>query len=88
MNLPHPPTHVVSLSPPDFTPLKLDYVEQIELGYMPMRDDFEREHDNNAETLISGLMVGAEDEELEKSLKLAQVNMYSHRLQERKERKR
>lgn len=75
------------LSPPNFTPLKLEHAEQLELGYLPMRDDFEREHDNSAEILVSGLMVGEEDEELEKSLKLAHVNMYSHKLLERKERK-
>lgn len=89
VNLPHPliAIHAVLLSPPNFTPLKLEHAEQLELGYLPMRDDFEREHDNSAETLVSGLMVGEEDEDLEKSLKLAHVNMYSQRLQERTDRK-
>lgn len=54
---------------------------------MPLRDDFEREHDNDAETLISGMTVGQEDEELEKKLKLAQIDMYSRRLKERQHKK-
>lgn len=68
--------------------MKLDHAEQLELGYMPLRDDFEKEHDNTAETLVSGLTLGAEDDELEKSLKLAHIDMYSRRLQEREKRKR
>ena len=32
----------VSFCPPNFTPVKLEHVEQLELGYMPLRDDFER----------------------------------------------
>ena len=55
---------------------------------MPLRDDFEKEHDNNAETLISGITVSPEDEELEKALKLAHVKMYTRRLKERERRKR
>ena len=58
------------------------------MGYLPLRDDFEKEYDNTAETLISGLMIGAEDEEVDSSLKLAHIDMYSRRLQERERRKR
>ena len=29
-------------SPPNYTPVKLEHIEQLELGYMPLRDDFER----------------------------------------------
>ncbi len=29
-------------SPQVFTPVKLEHTEQIELGYMPLRDDFEK----------------------------------------------
>lgn len=75
-----------SLSSPvasvDITP-----AEQQELGYMPCRDDYEREFDNEAESLISQLSVGGEEEELEVALKLAQVDMYSRRLRERMRRK-
>ena len=28
--------------PPSFTPVKLELTEQIELGYLPLRDDFDR----------------------------------------------
>ena len=55
---------------------------------MPLRDDFEKEHDNDAETLISGMTIGAEDDEEEKALKLAHIDMYSRRLQERNRKKR
>lgn len=61
--------------------------EQQELGYMPCRDDYEREYDNEAESLISQLSVAPEEEELEVALKLAQVDMYSRRLRERLRRK-
>ena len=81
-----PPT--VPPSPPNFSPVKLEHAEQLELGYMPFRDDFEIEHDNDAETLVSSMAVGAEDEELEKALKLAHVDMYIRRLKERDRRKR
>ena len=31
--------------------------EQRALGYMPLRDDFEREYKNNAESLLSNLTI-------------------------------
>ncbi|EEC13374.1 transcriptional adaptor, putative [Ixodes scapularis] len=65
----------------------LTAAEQQELGYMPCRDDYEREFDNEAESLISQLSVGPEEDELEVALKLAQVDMYSRRLRERLRRK-
>lgn len=68
--------------------MKLEHAEQLELGYMPLRDDFEREHDNGAEASISGIMVAAEDEEVEEALKLAHIDMYNHRLKQREGRKR
>ena len=36
--------------PPSFTPVKLELTEQIELGYLPLRDDFDRV--NNYDVLI------------------------------------
>ena len=66
----------------------MEHAEQLELGYMPLRDDFEKEHDNSAESLISSMTVGAEDDELEKALKLAHMDMYTRRLKERERRKR
>ncbi|XP_077521947.1 transcriptional adapter 2B isoform X7 [Amblyomma americanum] len=72
-----------AVAPVDITPS-----EQQELGYMPCRDDYEREYDNEAESLISQLSVGGpEEDELETALKLAQVDMYSRRLRERMRRK-
>ena len=67
------------------------------LGFMPARDDFELEHENEAEVLVSSIEAGpnlaatarmdSEDEELEMSLKLAHVEMYQSKLKERERRK-
>lgn len=58
--------------------------EQQSLGYMPKRDDFEREFDNDAEKLISTLrIIPGEDDPLEIDLKLAHIDMYNRRLRER-----
>lgn len=63
--------------------------QQIRLGYMPKRDDFEREYDNEAEFLVSKLAVHANDDtELDQDLKIAHVHMYTDRLRERFRRKR
>ncbi|XP_012544448.1 transcriptional adapter 2B isoform X1 [Bombyx mandarina] len=62
--------------------------EAAQLGYMPNRDDFEREHDHEAEQLISTLSLNPEDDELDVALKLSQVDIYIRRLRERTRRKR
>ncbi|WAR18889.1 TAD2B-like protein [Mya arenaria] len=46
-------------------PVDLSLPEQHALGYMPLRDDFEREYDNDAETLVSSLMVNYDDDDLD-----------------------
>lgn len=63
--------------------------QQIRLGYMPKRDDFEREYDNEAELLVSKLAVNANDDtDLDQELKIAHINMYTDKLRERFRRKR
>jgi len=63
--------------------------ENIILGYMPQRDDFDREWDNEAETCIAPLYINpVDDEEVDLALKLSQVDMYMRRLRERSRRKR
>nr|CAG4634755.1 EOG090X058A [Alona affinis] len=69
-------------------PLAIQPEETLELGYMPQRDDFEREHDNEAEAIVSHLAINHDDEDLDLALKLAQVDMYTRRLRERARRKR
>ncbi|PSN46846.1 Transcriptional adapter 2B [Blattella germanica] len=70
-------------------PLDVSPDEAALIGYMPHRDDFEREFDNGAEALVSSLFVNSlEDEDYDVALKLAQVDMYSRRLRERARRKR
>ena len=67
-------------TPPSFTPVKLELTEQVELGYLPLRDDFDRvsnhfmvpsiltpvlqEYENDAESSITGLTI-TEDDKLE-----------------------
>ncbi|XP_012940808.1 transcriptional adapter 2-beta isoform X2 [Aplysia californica] len=70
------------------TPLEIGQQQQQELGYMPYRDDFEREHDNEAEALVSSLALNHDDEEIDTAIKLAQISKYRLRLQERDRRKR
>ena len=76
------------LSPSLTTPLSpisdLSPGEQQHLGYMPKRDDFEREFDNDVEALISTLRINPnEEEELDVDLKVAHIDMYNRRLKER-----
>jgi transcriptional adapter 2-beta len=59
-----------------------------QLGYMPFRDDFEREYDVTAEQLVSNLALTTEDDDIESALKLAQVDIYNRRLRERARKKR
>ncbi|XP_034834287.1 transcriptional adapter 2B isoform X2 [Maniola hyperantus] len=69
-------------------PLAVAADEAAQLGYMSNRDDFEREHDHEAEQLISTLSINSEDDELDVALKLSQVDIYTRRLRERTRRKR
>ncbi|KAJ8674014.1 hypothetical protein QAD02_005276 [Eretmocerus hayati] len=78
---------------PDLTsrlpPLDISPDEAAQLGYMPQRDDFERDYNHEAESLVSSLFLNpAEDDDLDIALKLAQVDMYTNNLRERARRKR
>lgn len=68
-------------------PLDISLAEQQQLGYMPLRDDYEIEYDQDAETLISGLSVNYDDDDVEIELKRAHVDMYVRKLRERQRRK-
>ncbi|XP_017793778.1 PREDICTED: transcriptional adapter 2B [Habropoda laboriosa] len=62
---------------PDLTsrlpPLDITPEEAAQLGYMPQRDDFERDYNHEAESLVSSLFLNpAEDDDLDIALKLAQ----------------
>ena len=61
--------------------------EQQQLDYMPLPDDYEIEYDQDAETLISGLSVNYDDDDVEIELKRAHVDMYVRKLRERQRRK-
>lgn len=90
----HTCTHNQPLSPSLSLPEKHKIVDisreqQIRLGYMPKRDDFEREYDNDAEFLVSKLAVNANDDtDIDRELKMAHINMYTDKLRERFRRKR
>uniref|UniRef100_A0A0C9RBJ0 Transcriptional adapter n=1 Tax=Fopius arisanus TaxID=64838 RepID=A0A0C9RBJ0_9HYME len=78
---------------PDLTsrlpPLDITPEEAAQLGYMPQRDDFERDYNHEAESLVSSLFLNpAEDDDLDIALKLAHVDMYTNNLRERARRKR
>ncbi|EZA47770.1 transcriptional adapter 2B isoform X2 [Ooceraea biroi] len=78
---------------PDLTyrlpPLDITQEEAAQLGYMPQRDDFERDYNHEAESLVSSLFLDPdEDDNLDIALKLAQVDMYTNHLRERARRKR
>ncbi|XP_020282647.1 transcriptional adapter 2B isoform X1 [Pseudomyrmex gracilis] len=79
---------------PDLTsrlpPLDITREEADQLGYMPQRDDFERDYNHEAESLVSSLFLNPadEDDDLDIALKLAQVDMYTNNLRERARRKR
>ena len=47
-----------------------------------------KEHDNEAEAIVSHLAMNHDDEDIDLALKLAQVDMYTRRLRERARRKR
>ncbi|XP_057711812.1 transcriptional adapter 2-beta [Corythoichthys intestinalis] len=68
-------------------PLDISSAEQQQLGYMPLRDDYEIEFDQDAEKLISGLSVNYDDEDVEIEMKRAHVDMYVRKLRERQRRK-
>jgi hypothetical protein len=49
-------------------PIEMSIEEQRALGYMPLRDDFEREYKNNAESLLSNLSIANNQHSLLSSL--------------------
>ena len=56
-------------------------------GFMPIRKDFDIEHDNDAEHLLTDLEFLPDDYPAETMMKLHVVRAYNHRLEERNRRK-
>eukprot|EP00956_Cyclotella_meneghiniana_P031276 scaffold81739_cov67-Cyclotella_meneghiniana.AAC.4 len=56
-------------------------------GYMPRRQDFDVEHDNDAELLISDLEFSAEDTNADRDLKVEVIKIFNSKLDERQRRK-
>ena len=54
-------------------------------GYHPKRGDFEIEYDNETEINVQDLVFYPDDTELDRSLKLAMLDIYSGRLKKRQE---
>ena len=64
--------------------------ELLVVGWLPNRDEYEVEHCNDAETLVSALDQGKNDEvedEVDIALKLAHVEIYQSKLKEREKRR-
>lgn len=57
------------------------------LGYMPLREEFDVEYDNEAELLLAEMEFTEEDTEDEKSCKYSILEIYNKRLKEREKRK-
>jgi transcriptional adapter 2-alpha len=56
-------------------------------GFMPLRQDFEFEHDNSAELILADMEFAESDHPSEKALKLDVVKIYNQKLDERDSRK-
>ena len=46
-------------------------------GYMPLRNDFDVEHDNDAEHILADMELDPNDDPAEKELKLLVVDVYN-----------
>lgn len=79
------PSFISSTHQPDT--ISIEPYQQQQLGYMSKRDDFEREYDNEAESVISYLTISPDDDETDKELKAIHVDVYKQRLTERFRRK-
>ena len=57
-------------------------------GFMPLREDFDIEHDNDAEVLLADMEFLPDDHPSERELKLQVIRIYNAKLDERNKRKR
>lgn len=55
----------------------------LSVGYMPLRNEFEEEYDDNAESLLCHLSENEEDDDLDKALKCAKIQIYNKRIRKR-----
>lgn len=67
--------------------MKNKKAESVLPGYMPLRDDFDVEHDNDAELILSDMQFNDDDLETERELKIKIVQIYNRKLDERERRK-
>ena len=56
-------------------------------GYMPLREDFDTEHNNDAEQLLVDMEFSPDDHPSERLMKLKVIELYNQKLTERDERK-
>ena len=57
-------------------------------GFIPLREDFDIEHENDAELLLADMEFTEEDHPSERELKLQVINIYNKKLESRNKRKR
>jgi len=70
--------------------LDISVEERIQLGWLPVRDEYEVEFANDSESMVAILDPGRNediDEDLDTMLKVTQVEMYQAKLRERKRRR-
>lgn len=75
---------IISAPPPEVKACSNDLMR---LAYMPKRDDYEFEYDNDAEQIVCLLNDDPDADQVEKSLATEMVSIYSDRLVERQRRK-
>lgn len=56
-------------------------------GYMPLRDDYDIEYDNDAELMLKDVDILGDEDEREKELKMCILRAFNRRLDEREKRK-
>jgi hypothetical protein len=57
-------------------------------GFLPLREDFDIEHENDAEIILSDMEFNLDDHPSERELKLQVIRIYNSKLSERDRRKR
>ena len=72
-------------------PFNIDTLDELpgnELnGYMPRREEYDVEFDNDAENLLGDMDIGEKDTSADRELKLAVLRIYNEKIDEREKRK-
>jgi transcriptional adapter 2-alpha len=84
----HNPFGQASVSSSSSSGATQTHVPKVEVaGYMPLRGDFDVEHDNDAEAIIADMEFAPDEHPSETALKLKILEIYNAKLDERERRK-